>query len=250
MILITGATSGIGEACAEIFAAQKHSLFLVGRRQEKLQSLKESLEKKYSITVHITPLDVQNPSEIEKFFQENKNVLKNLNGLINNAGLAKGLGPTHSLSFSDISAMIDTNFKAVVYFAKMVMPIFIEKKSGHIINVGSVAGHHVYPNGNVYCATKSAVRAMTQALRYDLSGTGVRVSEVSPGMVNTNFSTVRLGDVEKANKVYEGMTPLLANDIAETISWIYHRPKHINIEEIVIYPTDQASPTVVNRVTK
>jgi 3-hydroxy acid dehydrogenase/malonic semialdehyde reductase len=247
MIFITGASSGIGEACAEIFAQNNHNLFLVARNFQKLEELKKSLCGKYKIQVEIASLDLKSENEIIKFFHDNQSKLTDVDTLINNAGLAIGLGPTHELDFSAISAMIDTNLKALIYMSKLMTPIFIKKNHGHIINIGSVAGHHVYPNGNVYCATKSAVHAMSEALRYDLLGKGIRVSEISPGMVNTNFSTVRLGDSKKAEKVYEGMNPLTARDIAEAVLWSFERPKHVNISEIVIYPTDQVSPFQVHR---
>lgn len=247
MILITGSTSGIGEACAQLFAEKKHPLFLLARNLHKLELQKKDISEKYGVEVCIAQVDIQQTSEIENFFTQYAEKLSKVNTLINNAGLAKGLGPTQSLSFSDISAMIDTNFRSLVFISKMMIPIFIANKVGHIINIGSVAGHHVYPNGNVYCATKSAVHAMTQGLRYDLHGTGIRVSEVSPGLVNTNFSTIRLGDKQKADLVYAGMMPLSAQDIAETVLWICERPKHVNIEEVVIYPTAQVSPYLVDR---
>ena len=247
MICITGATSGIGEACAEQFASRGHSLFLLGRNSQKLSQAKKSLTEKYRINVETSEVDLCQTKSIQDCFNKNEHLFRKVTCLINNAGLARGLGPTYHLSIEDIEVMIQTNLTALILISKLMIPFFLQNKAGHIINIGSVAGHHVYPNGNVYCATKSAVRAMTQGLRMDLHGTGIRISEISPGMVNTNFSTTRLGDKNKADQVYAGMTPLSAFDIAEAVTWIFERPAHINIEDIIIYPTDQASPTLVNR---
>ena len=249
MIAVTGPTSGIGKAIAEKFARNGYNLLLIGRNTPKLNSLKEELLELAStdIVIEIVLLDLMDSSKIAKIFEDNKALFSKLTCFINNAGLAKGLEPTFTLSSEVINEMIQVNLISLIELSKNIAPFFIENKQGHIINIGSTAGHQVYPNGNVYCATKHAVRAMTQGLRFDLIGTGVRVSEISPGMVNTNFSTVRLGDKDKADQVYAGMTPLTAEDIAESVYWVYNQPKHVNIEQMVIYPTDQASATVVHR---
>ncbi len=248
MICITGATSGIGLATAESFAKKGKDLLLLGRNSDKLYNLKNKFVEKYSIDIQILLIDFTEPALINNLFKQNRDVFSKVECLINNAGLARGLAPTYSLESSSIHEMIQVNLVSVIELCKNMAPIMVENKNGHIINVGSIAGHYVYPNGNVYCATKHAVRAMTEGLRFDLNGTGIRVSEISPGMVNTNFSTVRLGDKVKADAVYSGMTPLTAEDVAESIYWIYSQPKHVNIQEIVIYPTDQASATVVHRI--
>ena len=250
MIGITGSTSGIGKAVADKFACNGYDLLLLGRNKEKLLSLKSELMNKttHAIEIEILVIDMINTAEINEAFKTNHNIFSKLECLVNNAGLALGLAPTHTLDSDAIFEMIQVNLISLIEMSKNIAPIFINNKKGHIINIGSTAGHEVYPNGNVYCATKHAVRAMTKGLRFDLNGSGIRVSEISPGMVDTNFSTTRLGSKEKADQVYAGMTPLDAEDIAESVYWVFSQPKHVNIEEIVIYPTDQASPTVVHRV--
>ncbi|MEW6057243.1 MAG: SDR family NAD(P)-dependent oxidoreductase [Bdellovibrionota bacterium] len=241
MILITGASSGIGLACAEALAAQKKDLILVARRKDRLKDLADALTRKHNVKVHVFTLDIQNRNAIESFGQEQEGLLKRVTVLVNNAGLAKGMEPFQKGKIDDWEQMIDTNLKGLLYLTRTVLPHMIARKNGHVVNLGSVAGYWAYPLGNVYCATKFAVRGFTEALRIDLLGTGVRVTEIVPGRVETEFSLVRLGNAEAAKKVYEGMTPLSAADIAEAVVWSVDRPKHVNIQEIVIYPTDQAS---------
>jgi 3-hydroxy acid dehydrogenase/malonic semialdehyde reductase len=244
MILITGATSGIGEATARAFATNKKNLLLAGRRTERLEALARELSAAHAIQARTLTLDVTDRAAIEAL---DPALLSEVEILINNAGLAKGMQPIQSGALDDWEAMIDTNFKGLLWMSRAVLPHMIQKKSGHIINIGSVAGHSTYPNGNVYCATKAAVHSLSECLRLDLVGSGIRVTEISPGMVETEFSLVRLGDESKAKSVYRGMTPLSAQDIAESIVWCASRPKHVNVQDLVIYPTDQASPTVVSR---
>jgi 3-hydroxy acid dehydrogenase/malonic semialdehyde reductase len=247
MILITGATAGIGEATARMFAENGHNLLLTGRRRDRLEALAGELSQSYPIQVQTYALDISRTDEVQIFARSAAPLLSETRVLINNAGLAKGLHSIQEVSAHEWDAMIDTNVKGLLAMTREVLPHFIQRREGHIVNLGSVAGHHNYPKGNVYCATKAAVHALTECMRLDLSGTGVRVTEISPGMVETEFSKVRLGDVEKAKAVYTGMTPLSARDIAETIYWCVNRPRHVNIQEVVLYPTDQASPTVVHR---
>jgi hypothetical protein len=247
MILITGATAGIGEATARIFAENGQDLFLIGRRRDRLEALSDELKQGHKVRVHTYALDVSRSDEVRSFAQASVKLLEETEVLINNAGLAKGLHPIQEVEPSAWDAMIDTNVKGLLAMSREVLPYFIKKSDGHIVNLGSVAGHYNYPKGNVYCATKAAVHALTECMRMDLLGTGVRVTEISPGMVETEFSVVRLGDQEKAKSVYKGMTPLSARDIAETIYWCVKRPRHVNIQEVILYPTDQASPTLVHR---
>jgi hypothetical protein len=249
MILITGATAGIGEATARIFAENGRDLFLVGRRRDRLEALSDELKQNYKVRVHTYALDVSRADEVRSFSQAAASLLSETQVLVNNAGLAKGVQPIQEIDSSAWDAMIDTNIKGLLAMSREVLPHFIKRGDGHIVNLGSVAGFYTYPKGNVYCATKAAVKALTEGMRMDLLGTGVRVTEISPGMVETEFSVVRLGDAERAKSVYQGMTPLTARDIAETIYWCVSRPRHVNIQEVILYPTDQASPTLVHRRT-
>lgn len=247
MILITGATAGIGEATARICAENGKNLLLVARRRDRLEALAQELTKTHKIRVFTFALDIQKLDEVRDFARHASQYLDELDCLINNAGLAKGMNTLQETDPSAWNTMIDTNIKGLLAMTHEILPHLLKKKSGHIVNLGSVAGHINYPKGNVYCATKAAVHSLTECLRLDLLGSGIRVTEVSPGMVETEFSLVRLGDEEKAKSVYQGMTPLSARDIAETIFWCLSRPAHVNIQEVVIYPTDQASPWAVYR---
>lgn len=249
MILITGASSGIGEACARVFAADSKTkgLILVARRKPLLEKLAAELSDRYALPVHLEALDVSDKKAVSKFLKARSKLLSEVSVLINNAGLARGVAPIQDTQADDWEQVLDTNVKGLLYLTQGLLPHFIKKNDGHIVNLGSVAGHYVYPKGHVYCASKFAVRALGEALRLDLSGTKIRVTTISPGMVETNFSVVRLGDRTKAEAVYSGMTPLNAQDIAESVHWCARRPKHVNIQDLIIYPTDQASPTVVSR---
>ncbi|MBC7693522.1 MAG: SDR family NAD(P)-dependent oxidoreductase [Methylotenera sp.] len=247
MILITGASSGIGEACARQFAARGRDLILVARRLDRLESLARELRDQHSVQVHCFELNVTDFKAVSELVASQPSLFTRVDTLINNAGLGKGLDPIQSGNPEDWDVMIDTNIKGLLYVTRVILPLMIQKKRGHLILMGSVAGRWTYPRGNVYSATKYAVKGLTESLRLDLLGTGIRVTEIAPGMVETGFSEVRLGDAEKAKAVYAGMTPLTANDIADAVVWAEGRPQHVNIQEIVIYPTDQASPSVVQR---
>ncbi len=249
MILITGATSGIGLSCAELLAKQNKALFLVGRRGERLKKIQHSLSEKFSVRVETAELDVSDSKSVSAFGQKNASILENLEGLINNAGLALGRDLIQEGNLEDWETMWNVNVKGLLQMTRLTLPYLIKKGSGHIVNLGSVAGRWIYPRGNIYCATKRAVSALTEALRLDLVGTGIRVTEICPGMVETEFSLVRFGgDQDKAKAIYEGVKPLTAEDIAEAVVWSMMRPQHVNIQEMVIFPTQQASTSVVHRI--
>lgn len=242
---ISGATAGIGEATAMQLAQQGYSLVLTGRRNERLQKLKEKLSE---ITkVETITFDVSSREACEKVFAENKEKIRQVDTLINNAGLARGVEKVQEARIDDWEGMIDTNVKGLLYLTRLLLPILEKNQPSHIINIGSVAGRGVYPGGTVYAATKFAVRALTEGMRMDLMGRNIRVTNISPGMVETEFSKVRLKDDDKAAAVYQGMKPLTAADIAECISWSLLRPAHVNIQEMLVYPTEQASMHHVHR---
>jgi 3-hydroxy acid dehydrogenase/malonic semialdehyde reductase len=248
IVLITGATSGIGEACAELYAANNFDLIITGRREEKLNDLKQRLEKEFNINVTTLCFDVSQKDEVEKSLNNLPVELKRIAILINNAGLSQGLDPIQDGKISDWDTMIDTNIKGLLYVSKIVSNWMINEKTGHIINIGSIAGKQVYANGNVYCATKHAVDALNQAMRIDLLKFGIKVTGINPGAVETEFSEVRFhGDKEKAKKVYDGFEPLKAKDIAETIYFATSRPAHVNINDLIIMPTAQASPYYLDK---
>ncbi len=220
---------------------------MLARRRDRLEAMKKELESAHGISVRIAVLDVRDRAAVDRFAQEHSSALDETTALINNAGLAKGLSPIDKGDVDHWEQMIDTNVKGLLYMTRAVLPHMRAKSRGHVVNIGSVAGFWTYPNGNVYSATKYAVRALTESMRLDLNGSGIRVSEISPGLVETEFSQVRLDDATKAKAVYSGMTPLKAQDIAEAVLWCVDRPAHVNIQEIVLYPTDQASPRDVTR---
>ncbi|OAQ40707.1 NAD(P)-dependent oxidoreductase [Pedobacter psychrophilus] len=243
IVLITGATSGIGQACAELYAAKNFDLIITGRREEKLANLKLKLENDFNINVTTLCFDVSKKNEVEKHLNNLPIALKKVAILINNAGLSQGLDPIQEGKISDWDIMIDTNVKGLLYVSKIVSNWMIAEESGHIVNIGSIAGKQVYANGNVYCATKHAVDALNQSMRIDLLKYGIKVTGINPGAVETEFSEVRFhGDKEKAKKVYDGFEPLKALDIAETIYFATSRPFHVNINDLIIMPTAQASP--------
>ncbi len=249
--LITGASSGIGLSTAKIFAQHGYHLILNARRQDRLDALKKELENNHAVSVHIACFDVRNYKACETAIKNLPEPFKKIDVLINNAGLAAGLAPIQNGSLEHWEKMIDTNLKGLLYMTKLVSNLMIKNGNGHIINVGSIAGKEVYANGNVYCATKHAVDALNRAMRIDLLTHGIKVGSVSPGMVETEFSLVRFdGDAEKAKQVYKGMRPLTAEDIAETIFWMVSRPKHVNINDVVIMSADQASASQVKRSTE
>jgi len=244
IIFITGASSGIGEACAKLFAAQGARLILCARRDKRLQLLASKLPTK----TFVMQLDVRDQKQVQQKIELLPAEWSQISILVNNAGLARGLSKLHEGDLEDWQEMIDTNIKGLLYVSRAVVPGMIERNSGHIVNIGSIAGHEVYPAGNVYCATKHAVAALTKGLRMDLTGTALRVSTVDPGMVETEFSLVRFhGDNQQAKKVYQGMQPLTAEDIADAVFYCVSRPAHVQIADIILMPTAQRSATLVSR---
>lgn len=239
--LITGATSGIGKATALKLAQKGYNLILTGRRRKRLDSLKKELEENHSIKVQILSFDIRNYKETHNAFFSLTAEWQNIDILINNAGLALGLSPIQEGDIEDWDQMIDTNIKGLLYITRIVSPIMVDKKMGHIINISSIAGKDVYPMGNVYCATKHAVTALSQAMRMDLLPYGIKVSLVCPGAVETEFSNVRFkGDDARANSVYEGFDALNADNIADTIVFAIEQPKNVDIQDILVMPTAQA----------
>ena len=246
--LITGATSGIGEACAKIFAQQGHNLILLARRKEKLEEVARQLADKYDVKIIFIVADVRDNHKLRTEFEAIPSEWKKVDVLINNAGLSKGLDPINNGAIDDWDTMIDTNIKGLLYVTKIVSKWMIDQQSGHIVNIGSIAGQEVYPNGNVYCATKHAVDALTKATRIDLLPHGIKVSSIDPGMVDTEFSMVRFnGNAERAKEVYKGLVPLVAADVADAIWYVVSRPKHVNINNMLIMPTAQATATIIKR---
>ena len=240
--LVTGASSGIGKACAEILAKNGINVIIAARRLEKLLEIEKELTKKYKVDILPLKLDVTNKKEVSDFLNNLPSDWQNVEILINNAGLSKGLEKLQDGKVENWEIMIDTNIKGLLYVTKAILPKMVEKNSGTIINIASIAGHETYPGGNVYCATKAAVLHLSKALRMDVLGKNIRVISIDPGMVETEFSIVRFdGDKERAKKVYENITPLTAEDVAETVWFAVSRPKHVTIEDIVIMPTQQAS---------
>lgn len=246
--LITGATSGIGKASAEIFAKNGYDLIITGRRAERLQEVSTHLQKQYKVKVHVLCFDIRKLEEVKTNIASLSSSFKKIDVLLNNAGLASGLTTIQDGDIDDWEKMIDTNVKGLLYITKEVANLMITNKKGHIINVGSIAGKEVYPNGNVYCASKYAVDALNKAMRIDLLPHGIKVSAVNPGMVETEFSIVRFhGDEARAKKAYEGLQPLTAEDIADVIYWMASRPAHVNINDVIITPTAQANATIAIR---
>ncbi len=248
IVLITGASSGIGAACARIFAQGKAKLILNARRQELLEKLSAELKKDYGSECYLLPFDVRDRVTLEQSLSSLPQHWSNIEVLINNAGLSRGLDPLQDGNIQDWEEMIDTNVKGLLYMTRSIVPKMLASGSGHIINVGSIAGHQTYPKGNVYCATKAAVRTLSEGLKQDLLGTPVRVSCVDPGLVETEFSLVRFrGEAEKAEKTYQGLTPLSPEDIADVIYFCATRPPHVNISEMLVIPTDQSASTMIYR---
>ncbi len=247
-VFVTGASSGIGASTARAFAGLGARVLMCARRRERLEDLARSLESEYKVAVRHFPLDVRDQRAVDTAISALPPEWRAIEVLVNNAGLSRGLDKLPGGLVSDWEEMIDTNVKGLLYVSRAVIPGMIERGSGHIINIGSIAGHEVYPAGAVYCATKFAVRTLSKGLRLDLNGTPLRVSEVAPGMVETEFSLVRFhGDAERAGKVYQGLTPLGPDDIAEAVVWCATRPLHVNVSDVVIWPTAQASPSLVHR---
>ena len=246
--LITGASSGIGRACAEAFAREGAGLILAARRNDRIQRLCKSLERRHGAACHGVALDVRDRRAVDEMVASLPRNRARIDLLINNAGLSRGLDPLHAGSPEDWEEMIDTNVKGLLYVSRAVIPGMVKRRRGHIVNLGSVAGHEVYPGGNVYCATKHAVDALTQGMLMDLVDTPVRVSTVDPGLVETEFSVVRFhGDRERAKGPYQGIKPLTGRDIAEAVLFCVTRPPHVNVSQIRILPTAQASAVLVHR---
>ena len=243
--IVTGATAGIGYKTAELLAEHGVNLVITGRREERLEEIKKELESSFGISVIAAAFDVRDADACRSFVDS---LSVTIDVLVNNAGLAKGTDPVYDAEFDDWNTMIDTNVKGLLYLSRLISPQMKERNTGHIINVGSTAGHESYAGGVVYTATKHAVKAITESTKKDLHGTDVRVSMVSPGLVDTEFSEVRFdGDKEKAADVYKGMKPLVARDVAEIIVFVANRPAHVNIMDTIIYPVSQSSATMVHR---
>lgn len=244
--LITGATSGIGKATAILFAKKNIRLILCGRRTEKLSELKKELSKYTDITT--LAFDVRFSNKVFEAIKSLPENFQQIDILINNAGNAHGLNSIQDGNIEDWDAMIDGNVKGLLYVAKAIIPQMIERKAGFIVNIGSIAGKEIYPNGNVYCASKHAVNAINKGMRIDLNQHNIRVSAIHPGAVETDFSNIRFkGDTQKAKAVYQGYDALQAEDIADIIYFVVTRPYHVNIEDLVVYPTAQATATILNK---
>lgn len=244
--LVTGATSGIGQATARILAKNNYNIILCGRREDRLDTLKNELSQ--FTQVYTLSFDVSDKKAVFESINSLPQPFSSIDVLVNNAGNAHGLDSIQNGDLDDWDAMIDINVKGLLYVSKAIIPKMIEQKSGHIINIGSIAGKEVYPNGNVYCASKHAVDALNQGMRMDLNQYGIRVGAIHPGMVVTEFSKVRFkGDMERAANVYKGLDPLKAEDIADIIHFVVSRPYHVNIADLIVYPTAQASATILKR---
>jgi len=249
--LITGATSGIGKSCAIIFAKYNHDLILIGRREDRLANISKELKKTYGINVLILSFDIRDKDAVAEAIESIPSKWRNISILINNAGLAVGLSTIQEGEIDDWERMIDTNVKGLLYMSRAVLPLLVKQNSGHVINIGSIAGKEVYPNGNVYCATKHAVDALSKAMRIDLVNHGIKVTQIAPGAIETEFSIVRFkGDQEKADSIYTGYQPLLPDDVAAVVYYTTTLPPHVNINDLVLMPTAQASATVFNKNNK
>ena len=247
-VLITGATSGIGKAAATLFAKRGYNLIITGRRNDKLEALKQKFKRKYAVKAKALCFDIRDKDATKKAWNSLDSNLQNVDILINNAGLAKGFAPIHKGKLEDWEQMIDTNIKGLLYITRLVSPKMVKAKKGQIINICSSAGHGVYPNGNVYSATKYAVDALTQSIRLDLHKYGIRVGQVSPGHVEeTEFAKVRFDGDEKKADIYKDFIPLTSNDVAEVIFFMATRKPHINIQDLLVMGTQQASVSVIHR---
>ncbi len=251
-VFITGASSGIGAACAKYFAEQGARLLLCARRIDRLESFTKQLRSSHStIDVHFFQLDVTHREEVGAKLDALPTEWQTIDILINNAGLARGLAPLQEGKVEDWDEMIDTNVKGLLYVTRAVLPQMVKRNSGHIVNIGSVASHQIYPKGAVYCATKHAERALSEGLRMDLYGTKIRVSSIDPGAVETEFSLVRFhGDTKRAAAVYQGFEPLMPEDVADAVLYCVKCPPHVNVSDIMLMPTDQAAATMVYRKEK
>jgi 3-hydroxy acid dehydrogenase/malonic semialdehyde reductase len=247
-VFITGASSGIGKACAELFAKEKANLILAARRIDRVKNIAKRLEKENKIKTKCIKLDVRNYEQVESAIASLESNWKKIDVLINNAGLSRGLDKIYEGKKEDWEEMIDTNVKGLAFVTRHVVPLMVKRKSGHIINIGSTAGHEVYPGGNIYAATKFAVKALSQSTRLDVLDKGIKVTSIDPGMVETEFSMVRFrGNKERAKSVYKGLKPLSPEDVAEAALFCSTRPNHVNINEVILTPLAQASSTQVYR---
>ncbi|HEY9845386.1 MAG TPA: SDR family oxidoreductase [Candidatus Caenarcaniphilales bacterium] len=246
--LITGASSGIGAACAKQFAQAGVKLILAARRMDCLEQLAAQLTQESQIETHLLSMDVSNRTDVAAILQGLPDAWANVDILVNNAGLSRGLDKLHEGSIQDWEEMLDTNVKGLLYVTRALVPGMVQRGRGHVVNIGSIAGHQTYPQGNVYCASKAAVRALSEGLKQDLLGTPVRVTSVDPGLVETEFSQVRFrGDTQRAKNIYKGLTPLTPEDVADVVVYCVTRPAHVNISEVLVMPTDQAGATLVHR---
>lgn len=248
VVFVTGATSGIGKACAEMFASIGANILICGRRADRLDKLANELNKKYKVKVFAFELDVRKFDDVQETINNLPKEWKKIELLLNNAGLSRGLNKIQEGVLQDWEEMLDTNVKGLLYVSKTVIPLMLKNKKGHIINIGSIAGRELYPGGNVYCASKHAVDAITKGMRIDLVETPIKVSSVDPGLVNTEFSLVRYhGDKKRADATYNGMKPLTGKDIAEVVQFVATRDDNINIADVLVLPKAQAAATVVHR---
>ncbi|MFQ3618685.1 MAG: SDR family oxidoreductase [Cyanobacteriota bacterium] len=248
IVLITGASSGIGAACAHFFAEAGARLILVARRLERLEELSAALKTQFGTETLLLQLDVGDRPRVESTLGALPDAWAAVDILVNNAGLSRGLDKLHEGDCQDWEEMIDTNLKGLLYVTRAILPGMVQRDRGHVINIGSIAGHQPYPGGNVYCATKAAVKSLTECIKLDLLGTAVRITSVDPGMVETEFSEVRFhGDGDRARKVYQGLTPLTADDVADVVLYCATRPAHVNINDVILMPVDQASTTMAHR---
>jgi serine 3-dehydrogenase len=248
VVFITGASSGIGASCAQEFARNGAHLLLAARRIDRVEALAARLRKEFGIRTHTFRLDVRRQADVDAAIAGLPAEWRPIDILVNNAGLSRGLSKLQEGVISDWDEMIDTNVKGLLYVTRAVLPGMISRDRGHVVNIGSIAGRSVYPGGNVYCASKYAVRALSEGLKMDLLGTPVRVTSIDPGLVETEFSIVRFhGDRERAAKVYSGLNPLTPDDIADAVIYCTTRPPHVNINEVVLMPVAQASATQVHR---
>jgi serine 3-dehydrogenase len=247
-VLVTGATAGIGQACARGFARQGARLIVTGRRSERLEELAAELTGAHGVDVHPATLDVRDRDAVDSLARQLDALDFTPDVLVNNAGKALGLGPVHAGDPDDWDEMIDTNVKGLLYLTRAFLPRMVAANHGHVVNIGSIAGRWVYPNGGVYCGTKFAVLALTEGINMDLAGTKVRVSSVDPGLVETEFSEVRFhGDKERAETVYQGYTPLRPDDVADAVLYVVNAPEHVDVFNIVLMPTDQRHATIVHK---
>ena len=248
VVLVTGASSGIGLACARIFAQAEAKVILSARRLERLDTLAQELKKEFNTDIYMLPMDVTDRPQVESQLNSLPEDWSKIDILINNAGLSRGLDKLYEGDIQDWEEMIDTNIKGLLYVTRSVVPGMVKRGRGHVINIGSLAGHQTYPKGNVYCGTKVAVRAISEGLKQDLLGTPLRVTSVDPGLVETEFSKVRFrGDEDRAQGVYQGLTPLTPEDVADTVFYCATRPPHVNINEVLMMPTDQSGSTLIHR---